>query len=424
MPELAICGHLVDGYGVYGSGCINIEGDRIASVTSEPRAPERLDYRDMGGIVLPGMIDLHVHLRGLKLSYKEDEATSTRAAAASGITLVADMPNTMPPLRSKSAIDAKLAALRRMSLVDYAVYAGVPDEPEEARGLAELPIAGFKVYPEDLEERRGTLRRIARLHKLLILHAEHPVALKSIVEAEDTRAAMRGCWAELAGLMEVLDLGPARLHVTHASCPSTVLAAKKVGATVDATPHHLFYSLRGSDCGWRVNPPLRSKAERLSMLKLLAEGMVDALASDHAPHLLRERIDPLSCSPGFAWLDSWPLLAACLVASGTLSLQDYARLTSLNPARILGIDSVYGSLQPGMRANIVVIKLERWHRPARIYSKGENPIENIIEVCAALKAVIVGGTLVYLDGEFTGEKPETVNAIEYASTYLASSSPP
>ncbi len=418
--DVAVCGILVRADGVTGEGCVNIDAYRgvILSLSKEPRAERLLfDGRGRGFLVAPGIIDMHVHLRGLELSYKEDEASGTLEAVRAGITLVIDMPNTRPRLDTPAAIELKLGELARRSFTDYGVYAAIPSDTHTARELARMPIIGFKVYPEDLYQRPQAVRLAGRAGKPIVCHCEHEKAPSPIVEGEDVRREYRGCWAETVAIRDLYDVLGLPFHVTHASCPSTIIAAKKLNLTVDTTIHHLLGLKPLDNCGGRVNPPVRDIVGRQRLLQLLFEGYVDAIASDHAPHRYWEKVDPLNCSPGLASMGYWPGLLACLASAGVLTVSELVKLTSYNPARILGLTPSYGTLSSGARANIVVYRLGLpSHTPSKLFSKADNHATMLPAACMEIAAVLVGGEPVYMNGNIVG-RPKTVNAASRQRAY-------
>jgi len=417
-----LCGILSDYRGVIGEGCLELDASRgvISRISKEPPSGALVeDYRGKGFVVAPGFIDLHVHLRGLNLSYKEDEVTGCRAAAAGGVTLVVDMPNTSPPLTTPEALDAKLAALGEGCIVDHGVYAGIPGEPQLLGELASRPIAGFKVYPSDL--RSPALREALKLRRLVILHPETPEASRGDLASFEpaSRAVHRGCWWEALAVLELASIAPrwASVHVTHASCPSTIEAARGLGYTVDVTPHHLFYeALPGLDpCLYRVNPPLRGHAERVGLLKLLLEGRVDAVASDHAPHTPREKALPPTCPAGFPWLEAWPWMLFRLVRAGALSLGEFHWLVSRGPALVLGLRN-YGELSVGARANVVVYDPKTPGRfPGPRHSKARLYPAFMAETAGQPIEVVVGGNKVYFEGELAEAPQGAVNPFKRRS---------
>jgi len=394
----SVCGPVVDHRGPQGEQCLVVDGGRVAGYAERPRGQRVLDVRGTGLVVAPGIVDMHVHLRGLRLSYKEDERTGTLEAAAGGVVLVVDMPNTVPRLSDPAALAAKLEALAEHSLVDYGVYAGMPREPHRVQALARAPVAGFKVYPEDytLEE---SIAAAARSSKLLVVHPELPEA-EAPVSVEDPagRAEARGCHWEAAapGLLAPL-LDGARAHVTHASCASTVGEARAHGYTVDVAPHHLLYEARprGPPCESRVNPPLRRAPEPSLLLRLLVEGAVDALASDHAPHARWEKSEPLSCLPGYPWLGLWPWALNALLHAA-LGLEGLLELASAGPARVLGVYGDYGLVDVGARASLIVFDPgARWRHVGFRYARHGLPAHFMLPARGLVHYTLVGGRLAY-----------------------------
>ncbi len=395
MEPYWLCGKLADHRGLLGDGCVYIEDGRIARVSKAPRAGERLrDYSGKGVLVAPGFIDIHVHLRGLQQSYKETEETGGWAAARAGITLVIDMPNTIPRASTPEVVERKLDALSKAP-VDHSIFAGVPD-PCDLELMSSMPIAGYKIYPSDLPEQK-TVELLRRWRGLVVVHPELPEAEGVVEEKIRPRGLLRGCWMETASLDLVAAVSPvSRLHVTHASCPSTVKLAKSLGYTVDVTPHHLMYDYHeGDGCMYKVNPPIRGPIERTILQQMLLEGVIDAVASDHAPHASWEKSDPLYCSPGIPWLEVWPWILHRLVSAGALSLGEFHRLASRGPAQILGLND-YGSLEPGARANLVIYDpSERSRFGGPRHSKARHYPSLMGETSGKPVEVIVGGETVY-----------------------------
>ncbi len=344
---------------------------------------------------------MHVHLRGLKLSYKETVATGTKAAAVGGLTVVVDMPNTVPRLNTPRALEARLREIEEEAVVDVYMYAGIPEAPEEAAKLARYRrVVGFKVYPKDLE-REEALRAAANQGLPIILHPELPEA-ERVVEVEEPRArdALRGCPLEAAApyyLAHILDGVEPRLHITHASCPHTVKAAKDLGASVDITPHHLIYdtSTTMPQCYWKVNPPLRGREVRTALLNLLVEGSIDAVGSDHAPHAPWEKSEPLNCRPGISWLELWPSLVYSLLrpAYGSLgALKGLARLAYEAPRRILGLPP--HAVEGGV-ANYTVLSLERTRFIGFRASKAPKDYHLMLPLSAETVLTVVRGKIVF-----------------------------
>ncbi len=382
-----------------------IRGGRVVGVERGGRG--EIDFDD-NLLILPGFIDLHVHLRGLRLSYKEDELSGTLAAAAGGVTLVVDMPNTEPRVDNVEVLGLKLAALRRNAVIDYGVYAGVPRVPGEAQRLAASRlIMGFKVYPEDLEagdNLEEVLYAAWRHNLLVILHSEHPGLIREGCRPGE-RWKCRSIGSELAALEELRSRAPrgVRVHVTHVTSPQLLRAAKGAGYTVDVTPHHLLLDSRAEaeqGCVAKVNPPLRPRDIREKLLQDVAAGEVDAIATDHAPHAVEEKMSGFEeCPPGIPSLEFYARLVLTLVAKGVVELGDVIRLMSVKPAEILGIRR-YGCVEPGCIASYTVVDLKREGRIVgyETFSKAKlTPFDGWVYRGEPV-ATIVRGVLVYRDG--------------------------
>ncbi|MEM1873022.1 MAG: dihydroorotase, partial [Acidilobaceae archaeon] len=356
----------------------------------------------------------------LELSYKEDEASGTLAALRGCLTGVVDMPNTKPPLSTPEALEAKLRALSENSYVDYSVYAGVPSRPELVRKLAEKPIVGFKIYPEDFEKESSlceVLREAERRGLLVVLHAEHPLLIRAPDYGYDRRL-YRSCVAEELAVLEIAELtercrAKPRIHVTHVSCYRTLELAKSLGFTVDVTPHHLLFSqeeapyLFSPYCESKVNPPLRDAHEKSKLWIGVFSGLVDALASDHAPHAFSEKtsLDPSLCSPGFSSIEAWPgVMARVFYGIGAIEL--FARLASENPAKILGLGGCFG-FEKGCVASLSVFR-ESITRDPMAYTKARVSPYSSLERLECL-AVIVRGRLAMLKGRLEASRGSGFN---------------
>ncbi len=391
-------------------GCLSVRRGRVSSFTrgSCAERAERVVFPERY-LILPGLVDMHVHLRGLQLSYKEDELSGTLAAAAGGVTLVVDMPNTRPRVASPEALVEKLSALRRNAIVDYGVYAGVPDNPLDAQRVAETgSIIGFKIYPEDIAERRDGLESVIyeawRRRLLLVLHSEHPSMVREGCKPGE-RWKCRPVAAELAALSEFSRLVPkgARVHVTHVSSVELLREAKDRGYSVDVTPHHILLDSRSEEelgCIAKVNPPLRPSVEREQLLVATVTGDVDAVATDHAPHTVEEKLQDFDeCPPGIASLEHYARLMLTLVNRGLMSIERFVEITSQRPAALLGLEN-YGCVEPGCIASYTVVDMRREGRIVgyETFSKAKlTPYENWVYRGEPV-ATIIRGCLVYREG--------------------------
>ncbi|MBW9141246.1 MAG: dihydroorotase [Candidatus Aramenus sp.] len=351
-------------------GCVEFDR-KIKSIKKECK-PD-LYYPD--SIILPGSIDMHVHVRGMQLSYKETVATATSEAVYGGVTVVVDMPNTQPYINTHERVLERIREFENFSRTDFGVYSGVTSD---ARVDGD-PIAGYKVFPEDLE--KPELEMVLSSNKLKVLHPELPISNKVLRES-------RLLWQEIASLYLVRG----KVHVTHATSLETIRLAKSLGFTTDVTPHHLLLEER--DCMTKVNPPLRDKTERNKLLRALFE--VDAVVSDHAPHTAKEKELPFEiCPPGIAGVSFVTPFVYTLFKKGVLSLERTVELVSKNQARILGIKA--GEIKEGYVANFTVISFNTWRYSTKFSKVTQTPFDGY-PLEAKVTATIVEGKVAY-DGE-------------------------
>ncbi|MCH4814827.1 MAG: dihydroorotase [Saccharolobus sp.] len=334
-----------------------------------------------GTLILPGAIDLHTHIRGLQLSYKEDVVSGTSEASYGGVTLIGDMPNTIPFVNTVETITTKLKEFEYYSRVDYSVYSGVTKDFEK---VDKLPIAGYKIFPEDLEKEETF--EVLKSRKLKILHPEVPLALKG------NRKLRLNIWYEIGALYYVKAYQ--NVHITHATNIRTVRLAKELGFTVDMTPHHLLVNGE-KDCLTKVNPPIRDINERLWLLQAISE--VDTIVSDHAPHASFEKLQPYEiCPPGIAAVSFTVPFILTLVSKGIISIDRAVKLISTNPARILNIP--YGEIKENNYANFTIIQFNDWRYSTKYSKVIETPLDGF-PLNASVYMTIVQGKASNLEGE-------------------------
>lgn len=385
-----------------------------------------LDYSGRNGVVaLPGAIDIHVHLRGLELSYKEDEYTGTRAAARGGFTVVIDMPNTKPYINTKEALLRKLHELERKSIVDYGLYIGVPNTLDAMEELMVFTknIIGLKIYPHDLKKSflSKILRHAAKKNLVIVVHAEDPDYLRE-VDKPGYRWLGRTVESEMHAIMRIGAMARwynARIHITHITSSYGLRTAKQYGFTVDATPHHLLLDSSYEEkfgAIAKVNPPLRPGPVCEMLLEDLRHGLIDAIATDHAPHSIKEKSAGFAqAPPGIVGLETAIPLILTLSWKGFISLVDVAKLISGNPARILGLSRL-GSIKEGYVGNLTIVDVDAEYiiRPDEFESKAKfSPFEGF--ACRGRPiATIVRGEIIYLNGVFHGDRGYGVNVKEYS----------
>jgi dihydroorotase len=383
---------------------IGVEDGRVARAPGP--AAETLDCA--GLLVLPGAIDMHVHLRGGVQAYKEDWDSGTRSAIAGGVTVVVDQPNTVPPLETVEAFEARIEEGRRRSRCGFGINGAVtPDADLEglyAAGALAFgeTFAAPSSYGEALDgpALATALRRIAAFDGLATLHLEEPLPGTPATLEEHDR--LRPAIGEERALERVLALAPPglRLHCCHLTSPRAARRAGSAGATVELTPHHLLLErerFKPGDGRGKVNPPLRNQACRDALHACLAT--VDAVASDHAPHTAVEKARPFPEAPsGMPGVETMLPLLLARSLDGALPLEQLIALTSTGPARVLGIRPA--GFAPGDRADFALFRPEAEPvRAAGLHSRcGWTPYEGMPAVFP--ERVVVAGELAYDHGRF------------------------
>ncbi len=323
-------------------------------------------------IALPGIIDIHVHFRDWELSSKETIDSGSKAALYGGVTLVCDMPNTKPPIRSLSRVKERLELAKVSTYCDYWLYAGVPENSEEIRKLSSSKlICGFKIYPEDLklivssEEIRSKFREV---DNLIVLHPEMWWCdERCLHQVQGNRYVCRsGAQMVLAVKLIKSLLGRSqRIHITHVPYLDVISLAKAYGFTCDTCVHYLLLDSRFEElgCTYKVNPPLEPLTERLRLWRAIFESLVDAISTDHAPHTREDKMCDFNlCPSGIASIEVAYKILFTYVMKGILSLKTYVKLTSEKPAEILGIDRLWGSIDIGKYASLTVINPKEFAR--------------------------------------------------------------
>jgi len=380
----------------------------VAKPALAPRSEETV-VLEPKQLLLPGMVDLHVHMREPGLEHKEDWRTGSMAAAKGGVTCVFDMPNNVPPASTCERLREKVARALSKSIVDFGVYAGCSDEPEALRPCADL-FFGFKLYPEDLysPKARLTFELAAKLGKPVVVHPEDP----SLFRNAPVHSEARPPEAELSAVERALGLAQstgAWLHLTHVSARPAlekILAAKtRLSVTFDVTPHHmllndLLYRDHLANIA-KVNPPLRGEEHRAAVYAAAQSAAADAIVTDHAPHALAEKLSE-NPPPGFPGLELALHLLLKEVLEGRLPLSAID-LYSSKPARLAGLRK--GVVAPGFDADLAIVELAEWRvKGSELISKAKyTPFEGWLMRTRTV-ATYVRGRCVYREGEFAAER--------------------
>ncbi len=404
---------------------ILIEGETIAAVGENLTADGAEVIDAAGKIVMPGLVDMHVHLREPGQEYKEDILSGTRAAAHGGVTSVASMPNTHPPVDNEAIVEMISRKAKAYGYADVYPTACITkgQQGEELTEMGLLHQSGAIAFTDDGRSVMdpGVMRRALDYSKifdgLLISHCEEENLRGSGVRNEglvSTELGLKGIPNAVEDLMIVRDLmlaelTGARVHIAHLSTASGVqmvraAKAKGVRVTAETTPHHLFLTdeeVRGYDTNTKVNPPLRTEADNQALIAALRDGTVDCIVTDHAPHAIEDKECEYDyAANGISGIEtSLPLVWTNLYKTGQLSLSDIVRLMSLNPAELLRIDK--GTLQAGKMADILIIDptVEKEVKAEEFCSKGKNSPFIGMRLSGWADTVLKAGRIVVEKGE-------------------------
>ena len=432
--DLVIHGGIIVNENTEEAASLAIVDGRIAAIGAAelmPPAHETIDAT--GRHLLPGAIDPHVHFRDPGLEYKEDWGTGTAAAACGGVTTVFDMPNTDPPTGTREALALKQAHAREKAVVDYGIY-GLLDEGnlDTLEDLAADGVIGFKLFvgnttgnlpcPSDGAILEG-FEIIARLGLRCTVHAENsPILFRreramQAVGRTDVLAHLAArpdvCALEALNRIAIFaEWTGARVHIAHESTRLSlpyIRAAKARGVdlTVETCPQYLFLStddMHGPNGSiLRVNPPIREPGHGAPLFDALLDGTIDMLATDHAPHLPAEktRANIWDCGCGFPGVETSMPLMLTAVNQGRMTLGQYVRASSANPARAFGLYPRKGVLRVGADADIAVVDLHRHGliSPERLHSRSKVTPFAYCAVQGLPVMTLVRGKVVMREGE-------------------------
>ena len=428
-PTVFRGGRLLDpGRELDGPGDVLVRGGEIEAVGRLDAVPEEAEVVDVSGLVVaPGFIDVHVHFREPGGEHKETIRSGARAAAAGGFTTVWAMPNTDPPVDDPAAVgyiraEGERAAGARVQPIGAAT---VGQEGEQMTEVGELVAAGAVAVSDDGEPvwDPGMLRRLLEYTQTfgvpVLQHAEekrlsghgvmHEGKVSTVLGLRGQPAAAEAAMVARDCLLAELTGG--HLHVCHVSTRGAVeqiRRARAAGArvTCEVTPHHLTLTdeaVRGYRTEAKMNPPLRSEEDRRAVREALAEGVIDVIATDHAPHHYEEKEREFDDAPfGVVGLETaFGVAATEMVESGEMSLADLVDRMACGPARIMGLPA--GRLEAGAPADLVVLDPEeRWTvDPDRFLSKSRNTPFAGRELVGRVRRTVVGGVT-----RFTAERPE------------------
>ncbi len=431
MKTIIRGGRLIDpANGLDGEYDLVIEEGRIAQVAEKGAGAEKaqagggtegsMEINAAGKVILPGFIDLHVHLREPGYEYKETILSGSRGAARGGVTTICPMPNTMPVIDSRERVEDLLDRAKKAPV--HVLPIGAVTVGQEGKQLADLKgmkEAGAVAFSEDGKSVmdaalfRRALQEAAALGIPMFSHCEDKALVSGGVMNAGEKARQLGLPGITNAVEDVIvarDILLAKetgcqLHLCHCSTADSaelMRMAKRQGLSVTAEvcPHHFTLSeeeITEDDGRFKMNPPLRSPQDVQALRKALQDGTMEVISTDHAPHGREEKAQSMARAPfGIVGLEtSFALGYTILVQQGYLTLNQLVEKMSVNPARVLGIPK--GNLAAGRAADLVVADISRPYRidKEKFASKGKNTPFHGMEVTGRVEMTFVDGVMVY-----------------------------
>lgn len=428
---------------------IGINDGRVVSIGTEANLPKSDRVINANGnFVLPGIVDMHVHFRDPGFTYKEDFESGSKAAAAGGVTTIADMPNTLPQTNSLERFEAKKKIVKEKAVIDYSLYA-FPSNLKHVSKFVELGAIGFKIYMTKLrpdfsdisilddDVLLDTFKAISQTGVSAHVHLDNPRISNSIREKFklsgrkdhlvriDVREASQVAEVEAAARAIILakEAG-VKLHICHVISWRVIeliryAKAKGIKVTAEMMPARLVVTMNDLE---RLGPniwafPIEREKHLANIYQALKDGTIDAFGTDHAPHTKEEKAKGWE-NIWEMWQSGSPQLQYALpmllteVNQGRLSIQDLGRLYSSSPAKILGIYPRKGAIQIGSDADLTIIDLKKevMINSENLYSKaGYTPFEGKKAQGVPIRTIVRGQTIME-DGLVIG-KPGYGNLI-------------
>lgn len=405
---------------------------RIGKEATMPNAVTKMDLKNL--LVLPGLIDTHVHLRDEGKAYKEDFHSGTAAAAAGGFTTLLDMPNNEPVTMSKGTLRNRMEEAQRKILVNVGFYSEFPKIMREIAEIVEQGAVAFKLFMaeqvgglniDDSDALFEAFRIAAKLKATVAVHAEDRIALRhkmdelqkanrndveAYVEAHSESVEVKA----MKRLIDIAERTKVHVHFCHTTTKKgleAIVHGKKSGIplTCETTPHNLLLS---TDDLKRIGtlaitmPPVRGKQHIEALWKGIEEGWIDTIGSDHAPHSLREKMmqSVWDVKVGIPGLETTLPLLLTEVNHGRLTIADITRLMAEKPAEIFSLKG-RGRLKEGNAADLTIVDLKRKFKvdASKFQSKAKYSPFDGWQVEGKPVKTLVNGQLIMDEGEIIAE---------------------
>ncbi len=399
---------------------ILIVGDRIGKIGKNISDNEAKVIDASGLTIFPGFIDLHAHLREPGFEYKEDITSGSKAAVAGGYTTVLAMPNTNPPIDSPEAVEYILkrsdeVGLARILPIGTITKGRAGEELADLRLMAEFGAVAFSDDGDWVANSSVMRRALEYVPDFpIVSHAEDKtLSLKGVMNESPLsyKLGIKGIPSEAEEIAIARDvllakLTNGRLHIAHVSSRGSVeivaqAKSKNLRVTAEVTPHHLLFTeeeLKTYDPIFKVNPPLRTEVDRKALIEALKDGIIDCIATDHAPHASFEKEFDLNQAPfGILELEvAFSSLYTHLVLKNELDLATLVMAMTYKPAKIFGFERM-GEIREGYLADLSIWNLNEKWTVKDLKSKSKNTPFWGKELQGKIKYTIVGGKFIDVD---------------------------
>ena len=419
------------------TGHILIEDDRIAAVSTElPPIDENIAVIDAANrLVIPGVIDEHVHFREPGLTHKADFESESKAAVAGGVTSFMDMPNVNPQTTTNQLLEERESLAAAKSVANYAFYLGATNNNiGEIVSADTSKVCGIKLFMGSstgnmLVNQTDMLERVfAESPCIIVAHCEDEQIIKANIERYKTMPAnevdatchpkirtAEACFKSTERAVALASKYGSRFHVAHLSTAAELslfdakpLADKLI--TAETCPHYLFFDESDyKTLGYRIkcNPAIKTAADRQALTDALNLGKIDAIGTDHAPHLTTEKFGDsyFTSASGMPSIQHSLLVMLDLCKAGKTSIENVVRKMCHAPADIFKIDG-RGYIRPGYKADIVIVDTDKPQTVTAantLYKCGWSPFEGHT-FGSTVTHTFVNGNLVYCNGKFVSDK--------------------